>query len=511
MASMPFALHRRYALFLTVLVCGIGFSGCIKKTADPPTTAEATLAAEIQQSISVGSITCDPFSSELTITDADPAELEQLLPRLPQLAKLTLEGKVPDPKTLLAIKDAFPNLTLVCGIDIGSKSFSTDEQALDLSGLSVDPDMLRATLPLFFDLQELILTDSELSDSDKMTLIDCLPEVLVRCELPIAGQYYPTDSTEIDLSGRPVTTEDVERMLPYFPRLKKLDMSFCGISDEEMESLNQRHPNVSIVWTVTIGMVKTRTDATYFYPAEANYYPTNEEMKKLRYCTELVAIDIGHTRATDCEFLWYTPKVRYLILADTGITDITPVGNLKELIYLELFNLKTKDYSPLLNCTKLQDLNIGTTHADPEPLSKMTWLHNLQWHRADQDPATKEAVLKLPEQLPDTNVVLYPKNKARNIGGPWRYIPNYYVFRDMIGATYFNQDQIWDYWGKEDGDRIMACESGKSFAAYTLAEIVRERIDSGEPIIGIKNSSSEKAEILYETLLNAESWITEEP
>ena len=63
----------------------------------------------------------------------------------------------------------------------------------------------------------------------------------------------------------------------------------------------------------------------------------------------------------------------------------------------------------------------------------------------------------------------------------------------------------------EVGDHvvIMACESGKSFAAYTLAEIVRERIDKGETIIGLKNTDSEKAEILYRTLIEAESWITE--
>ena len=195
-------------------------------------------------------------------------------------------------------------------------------------------------------------------------------------------------------------------------------------------------------------------------------------------------------------------NVKYLILADTGITDITPVGNLKELIYLELFNLKIDDYSPLLNCTKLQDLNIGTTYADPEPLTKMTWLHNLQWHRSDQNPETKEDVLKLPDQLPDTHVELFPRKKARNIGGPWRYIPNYYVFRDLIGATYFNQDQIADYWGEEDAARIMACDGDNGFSAPVLAQIVRERIDNGEPIIGIKDSSSEKAEILYETLMS---------
>ena len=500
--------HRAVAPLLAVLLCGAAFAGCSKTAGDAiPSDSTYSTVGDIQV-VTVGDLRCDVLSKVLTVGDADPEVLAQMIPLLPQLETLTLEGKIPNLESLLALKKQFPDLELVCPISFGGKAFSTDIQLLDLSDSVVDLEELVKIRPLLTKLQEVTLTGTQLTDAEKMELCDRLPGVLVRCALPLAGQYFPTDSTQIDLSGCPVTTEEIDRMLPYFPRLEKLDLSFCGIADEEMDELNRRHPETSIVWTVTIGEVKTRTDAVYFYPAESNYYPTNKEMEKLRYCTELVAIDIGHTRATDCEFLWYTPKVRYLILADTGITDITPVGNLKDLIYLELFNLRTKDYSPLLNCTKLQDLNIGTTHADPEPLSKMTWLHNLQWHRADQDPATKEAVLKLPEQLPDTNVELYPKKKARNIGGPWRYIPNYYVFRDIIGATYFNQDQIGDYWGQEDGDRIMACESGKSFAAYTLAEIVRERIDNGEPIIGIKNSDSEKAEVLYQTLLDAESWIT---
>ena len=499
---------RALAFFLTAVVCGTGLTGCGRQASSP--NAENTAVTAAVQQTAVGKISIDPSTKELTVCDADPAELEQVLPQLSGLETLHLEGTIPETERLLALKAAFPHISLVCQLQLDGHTVSTDALVLELPGTAISPEKIAECLPLFSNLEEVNLMESSLSDPEKMALADALPGVLVRCRLPLAGQYYPTDSTEIDLSGSAVTVEEVEQMLPYFPRLEKLDLSFCGISDEKMDALNQRHPETSIVWTVTIGEVKTRTDAVYFYPAESNYYPTNEEMKKLRYCTELVAIDIGHTRATDCEFLWYTPKVRYLILADTGITDITPVGNLKELIYLELFNLKTKDYSPLLNCTKLQDLNIGTTHADPEPLSKMTWLHNLQWHRADQDSATKEAVLKLPEQLPDTNVELYPKKKARNIGGGWRYIPNYYVFRDIIGATYFNQDQIWDYWGEEDGDRIMACESGKSFAAYTLAQIVKERLDSGEPIIGLKNNDSEKAEILYQTLMDAESWIRED-
>lgn len=492
------------AVVLSVLTCISCTTGCSKETGAAPTkvSKETVVQLKADTTITVGSISCDTHAQELTVTDANSAELEELLPRLPELQKLTLEGILPDATALIELQSRYPDVEFDFSLRIWGNTYNSDIRVLDLAGTDASIEELSLVIPLFRHLEELSVPGSSLTDADAMELSNSYPDILVRFELPLAGQRFATDSEEIDISGTTVTIEEVEAVLPYFRNLQKLDMSFCGYSNEEMDALNQRHPEVSIVWTLKIGEARTRTDAVYFYPAEVNYYPTSAEMEQLKYCHDMIAVDIGHTRATDCEFLWYMPNVKYLILADTGITDITPVGNLKELIYLELFNLKIDDYSPLLNCTKLQDLNIGTTYADPEPLTKMTWLHNLQWHRSDQNPETKEDVLKLPEQLPDTHVELFPRKKARNIGGPWRYIPNYYVFRDLIGATYFNQDQIADYWGEEDAARIMACDGDNGFSAPVLAQIIRERIDSGEPIIGIKDSSSEKAEILYETLMS---------
>lgn len=492
------------AVILAVMACISCTTGCSKETAETPEKVPETTVVRKQSdtTITVGSISCDELTQELTVTDANTAELEELLPRLPELKKLTLEGILPDATALIRLQSQYPDIEFEFSLRIWGNAYNSDLRVLDLAGTDASMEELTLVIPLFRHLEELSVTGSSLTDADAMELANTYTDILVRFELPIAGLRFATDSEEIDISGSSVTLEDVEAVLPYFRNLQKLDMSFCGYSNEEMDALNQRHPEVSIVWTLKIGEARTRTDAVYFYPAEVNYYPTSAEMEQLKYCHDMIAVDIGHTRATDCEFLWYMPNVKYLILADTGITDITPVGNLKELIYLELFNLKIDDYSPLLNCTKLQDLNIGTTYADPEPLTKMTWLHNLQWHRSDQNPETKDDVLKLPEQLPDTHVELFPRKKARNIGGPWRYIPNYYVFRDIIGATYFNQDQIADYWGEEDAARIMACDGEGGFSAPVLAQIVRERIDNGEPIIGIKDSSSEKAEILYETLMS---------
>ena len=493
------------AVVLSLMACISCTTGCSKEDSEVTveTPKETVIQLKEDTTITVGSISCDAYVQELTVTNANSADLEELLPQLPQLQKLILEGTIPDATAMIQLQSQYPEIAFAFQLRIWGNNYSSDTQILDLADTDATMEELSLVIPLLRDLEEVSVIGSNLTNQQALELANHYPDILVRFELPLAGKFFTTDSVEIDISGSTVTVEEVEAILPYFRKLKKLDMSFCGISNEEMDALNQKYPDISIVWTLKIGEAKTRTDAIYFYPAEVNYYPTSAEMEQLKYCHDMIAVDIGHTRATDCEFLWYMPNVKYLILADTGITDITPVGNLKELIYLELFNLKIDDYSPLLNCTKLQDLNIGTTYADPEPLSKMTWLHNLQWHRSDQNPATKEDVLKLPEQLPDTNVVLFPMKKARNIGGPWRYIPNYYVFRDIIGATYFNQDQIADYWGEEDAARIMACDGGKSFCADTLAEIVRERIDNNEPIIGLKNTDSEKAEILYETLLNA--------
>ena len=53
------------------------------------------------------------------------------------------------------------------------------------------------------------------------------------------------------------------------------------------------------------------------------------------------------------------PELELLILGDNrGITDITPIGNLTHLQYLELFSTGTADLSPLANCRELIDLNL---------------------------------------------------------------------------------------------------------------------------------------------------------
>ena len=175
----------------------------------------------------------------------------------------------------------------------------------------------------------------------------------------------------IDISDYPV--EDpawVESLLPYFPRLQKVVMCRCGLDNETMNALNRRHEDVNFVWEVSVGVVKVRTDTDYFAPVVTGRHVYEGEMDNLKYCPDIIAVDVGHMGLKTCDWARYMPKLQYLIIADSGISDISALAECKELIFLEMFLTPVKDYIPLLSCKKLEDLNMCYTYGDPEPIAK---------------------------------------------------------------------------------------------------------------------------------------------
>lgn len=433
-------------------------------------------------------------TTQLTVSALTQEDLS-ILPLFPNLTRIDA-SECTDLELIPLIKETLPQCDVLYRVPLGGNAYPSDTEELTLSDVSAQE--IVDAIPLLTNVKTIRL--SGLPDNELKTLIAQFPDVFFLCNLEFGGKTISTDSTEIDLSGTRMTVQETEALLSCFPKLEKLDLSNCGMSNEALDELNRAHPQTRIVWTLMIGNIKMRTDDTIFYPSrlgEQNL-PNNEELKKLRFCPDIIALDIGHSRATECDWLESMPHVKYLILADSKITDLSPLQNLKELVYLEVFSLDISDYSPLLGCTALQDLNISNTHADPAPLTQMTWLHNLQWYKGDTDPATRDAVLQLENQLPDTNIVI---DTFRNVGALWRYLPHYYIFRDYIGGNYYNQSFIIKYWGTEDATRIMSTDGKPAYAGDVLAEIVKERMEQGLPIPGIRNIGSEKEEILYRSLL----------
>lgn len=461
-------------------------------------------ACQVDYQVNLGSVSCPGDGTDATVTDADPALLNTGLPYLPKLKTLTLEGKLPDAEALAALRTSFPGISVRYSVSLCGRSVPSDAAVLDLSGLSPTREALEAALPYLPELET--IAPGTLPEEDAVALAKAFPEVFFLFCRSLSGQSFSTDAEELDLTGGSISREKAEEILFLFRNLKKLVLSDCGLDNETLDALNRQHPEVSVIWTVQVGIHKVRTDATVFFPAGVSEkkLPGNEDLKNLRYCTELIAMDLGHCVITECDWLRNLSHLRYLILADTGISDLAPLSELKELIYLELFRTPITDYTPLLGCTALQDLNLSFTYGDIAPIRQMTWLHNLHWNPGADHPELREQIEALADgELSDTIIETEPDRPRRSIGGSWRYLPNYYVFRDLIGGTFLNQGSPYHYWG-EDAKAILACaKSEKLFAGDVLAEIVRRRMDEGLPIPGIKNVGSEKAEILYQSLVSA--------
>lgn len=385
--------------------------------------------------VAIGDARYENDTTALTVENADPAQLLERLGYLPALEEVTLTGTLPQGTQLQELMQAFPDVAFRWSVSVEGKAYDQDTRQLTLTGTAAEAEEAVSRLP---QLERVELTDSQLTEAEAMALADRYPGCFFVFDMTIGDQIYSTDCTELDVSGIPFESrEQIELLLPYFPKAERVVMCKCGLDDETMDGLNRDYPDIRFVWSIRIRTFYVRTDATYFYPfkLDRNLYINNEEASLLRYCTDMVCIDVGHMgEITDCEWAAFMPELKYLIIGETAISDLTPLSNCKKLEYLEMFTIPVTDYSPLVECTGLRDLNLGKTYADATPISKMTWLKNLWWCGAPtRNLPSSNAMELLPEALPNTQLKLWLDHPT---AGGWRKLDNYYAMRDYMDMFY---------------------------------------------------------------------------
>lgn len=386
----------------------------------------------IVYSVTVGNTEWDCRETSLSLENADTGELAQRLAYLPMVEQIQLTGNLPPMAELVALQEQYPLIRICWETALGGATLSSEITSLDLRGTTLESlQQVENALQYYPALTHADMRDCGLSDEDMMTLADRHPEITFLWNMEVAGVRIPTDAAEIDISGNYVEDiSQVEAVLPYFPNLRKVVMCGCGIDNETMAAVNSRYEQIRFVWSVYMGTVLLRTDATYFIPVKWGAQVTTEDLYNLRYCTDLLCVDIGHMEVTSCEWAAYMPKLKYLLLADTGISDLTPLKDLKNLIYLEIFLTRVTDLSPLTGCTALQDLNLCYTYGDPSPLLQMPWLQNVWW--SGHWAAGYSAHL-FRQMNPDIRLEF---DTASSTGNGWRELKNYYDMRDLVGMGY---------------------------------------------------------------------------
>lgn len=350
---------------------------------------------------------------ELDVTGVTDGELE-LLQLLPELKTLHLKNPEADPETVAQLRSTYPKADISWEVEIAGVSFPDDTKEVDLSA-ALESSAAQTAAGTAAGTQT--AAGAQTATKTQAT----------------TGTATGTQSTKETQSTAPAVTlnlEDLEKKMSYLSDAKQVFLGKCGLDNEELAALRERvRDSYKLVWTVQLGKKLTaRTDDTTFMPVREHvYYFLDEDAYNLRYCEDMLCVDVGHMGLTNIDFVKGMPHLQILILAHNGqLQDISPISSCKELIFLELDWSAVKDFTPLVGCTSLEDLNIGLTYPSVEPLMQMTWLKNL-WM------VDRGGAYQLSQALPDTKIVA---SADATVGAGWRNLPNYYKMRDMLGMEY---------------------------------------------------------------------------
>ncbi len=344
------------------------------------------------------------------------------------LRELTLPETTP--QAALRVMSRMPGVRVrytVSGVEIGP-----DVTELDLRGTGLtDPETLRdlcATAPAL----ESAYIDAP-APGDRPALAKLSARFVY--DFTVLGQPVST-AGPVTLDLDRFALDDMaalalERQMDCLEGLEKADMYSSRLSRPVMDHLFDRYRAAFFGWTYDLcdGRYTLRTDITAFSTLKGSKPPyyTEDEFRYLRYCKNLMAIDLGHNHISDISFLENFPHLRILILADNRISDISPLSNLRELEYAELFMNRIWDVSPLSGMDALLDLNLcynlSWTRPSDLDVTPLETLQNLERLWISGNGLTQAQQDQLTAALPGCDI------KFRTPGGStaegWREHPRY--------------------------------------------------------------------------------------
>ena len=286
----------------------------------------------------------DPESTTLDLrgTQAiDPAEISEALALLPGVMEVDLRGTPLTAEQIAALYAACPDVRFLCTCATPGPMTTEDEQVTLPGGTYDDLRACMSFIDYMPNLQTMDARAIALNESECQQIMGDPHADKLILSFTVYGRQVSTLDTELNLDGVALSgREAVERLLERLPRLTKLSLCDCGISEQDMGALFDAHPEVKFIWWISFGKYRLRTDATAF---TTNLYANNKEhynsetFEPLRYCTDLMYLDIGHCDLTSLEIFRGLTKLRVLILADNDITDISPLSGMNDLEYVELF------------------------------------------------------------------------------------------------------------------------------------------------------------------------------
>jgi len=377
--------------------------------------------------------------SDTALTAAETDAVCSAVQCLPHVVRVDVCGTALTDAEIDVLRERLAPVQLLHTVTVAGRTYRNDAAEIDLSGVplgGMDTDALAANLARFIDLECIDLHETGLTPQQMETLYAALPDTQLFWTVPLYGKTFESDTEYIDLSGDKKLKDftELHESIGFFRRLKTVDLSYCGASYEELDELNRSYADVRIVWTVLLRGERTyhvRTDDTAFSTAlKANPKQKLDDKSAapLKYCTDLVALDLGHNKVRDLSILEGMKNLEYLILVGCDAVDLSPLAGLEKLRYVELFANDITDLSPLANKKYLLDVNISNNEiTDLSPLFTNPQIERLWASRNPLEEGQQEAAAKA---LPNCTFDYTAWNAT---GNGWRKHERFYEMRGVFG------------------------------------------------------------------------------
>ena len=383
---------------------------------------------QVLYTVTIDGVAYNQDAVEISVTNltAEEAALARYLPELISVKAENCE----DYDELLTLQQDHPELEVTYSVPLAGESY--ESATAELTFENPDMDELAQMLKYLTKLETVEILNPDCDAETLLALRESYPDVAIHWQKEILGTVHSTKETEIDLSGIKLEIlDEVKAQMAYFPDAEKLILIGCGIDNDTMAAYRDEvREDYKVVWAVKVGTLQVRTDATYFMPIKYDVIVNGYMCRNLKYCEDMLCVDLGHMQILELDFVKGMPNLKYLIICDCELTFIEPLSSCKSLIYLELFDTNIYDYTPLLGCTALEDLNLAVTRGDPRVLAEMTWLKNL-W--LNKNGVSQEDREYLREKLPNTTLEF---DHGWITGNGWRQLQNYFDMRDLLGMPY---------------------------------------------------------------------------
>ena len=365
---------------------------------------------------------------QVTVAGITEQEIQRL-PYLPALKAMTVTGGETDALQMLSAYCREQDIAVA--VKLQGQEMPPETETLELEGLT---DQEIGVISLLENLKTVHIRYPEATAASLLRLRETCPEVQITWERELCGTVVSSASVpgELDLSETEISSlETLEEELAYFPEVEQIYLGLNEFENEVLAAYRERvREQYKVVWMVQCGpRLTARTDDTSFMPLREGLPTfTDEEIYNLRYCEDMIAIDIGHMKIGNIEFVRFMPNLEYLILAHTDVMIIEPLRDCKKLKFLEVDYTPVIDLSALLDCTALEDLNVGFTMVPLDIVKRMTWLKNLWMIR-------RSGAEEMAEALPNTTIMAVGNASVAN---GWRELPNYFAMRDALGMYYMS-------------------------------------------------------------------------